>query len=535
MQPHPFKSKSQLWKIHGKWYDLKDYMKRHPGGEDILKQTQGQGDVSALFETYHAFAEIETLHEMISKFEVEKQQILKDESDEDSEQENESTQEESVQEEDDSQADDDSDEFRISDSEEKVISSLYFEKQFDILADSHISTPSVSELEEPEEPIPPISATGKWGEFDFASYRQLAKQIKEYFPDRVSAKAPLEWYFMVGYFAILFLYTFTNAMFASDTHLKSLIIFPLPLSWCSMEEQCIILRNGMTLLASISWISLGFNVMHDASHYAITPYPSVNQYTTKIWNALNLWNSKIWFYHHIFHHHSFTGLANRDPDISNYYPFAIKKQEDTYLESIWQWSYESQPQIVPILLFAFPGISLGQTISYIFAAFERKIWHISLPDLKQIPEIYDPIDLLCVFATIASFEMAIIKGHFMNLFLFLAVNNILYALNVIFDHDTFESIVMNDYGGKEWLKVQVQHSSNFLNKNIYWTRIFGSINYQIEHHLFPSMSSYHYPKIKPIVQRFCIQNNIPYTHHTTLLDAWESFLKTLHFNKPIAY
>jgi hypothetical protein len=32
-------TKSQLWKIHGKWYDLSNYMRRHPGGEEIIKQT----------------------------------------------------------------------------------------------------------------------------------------------------------------------------------------------------------------------------------------------------------------------------------------------------------------------------------------------------------------------------------------------------------------------------------------------------------------------------------------------------------------
>jgi fatty acid desaturase len=504
-------NKSQLWKIHGKWYDLKDYMKRHPGGEEILKQTQGQGDISALFETYHAFSEIETLHDMISKFEIEKSQIIKEYNEEDSEEE------------------EDSEISELSNTEESENSPLYFKKQFDKLTESE-NSPLFSDNESEEPSCVEIqSETEKWGEFDFTSYRELVKRIKKEFPDRNSIKSPVEWYFITGYLAVLFLYTFSTAMFTSDSFIRPLIVFPLPLSWISIEEQIAQLRTFMVCIASISWISLGFNVMHDASHYAITTNTSMNQYLSKCWNALNLWNSKIWFYHHVFNHHSFTGLLNRDPDISNYYPFAIKKQEDTS-KNIWQWSHQRQSYIIPFLLFGFPGQNIGQSISYAIASFRRKLWRISLPNSNQIPEFYDPLDLIGIFLSLASFEVAILRGNFVYLCLFLMSNNILYALNVIFDHDCFENIVTNDYDGKDWLKIQIRHSSNFLNEDMLWTRLFGSINYQIEHHLFPNMSNYHYPIIQPIVKQYCEEHEIPYVHHDTLSDAWYSFLKTLHYN-----
>ena len=36
------------------------------------------------------------------------------------------------------------------------------------------------------------------------------------------------------------------------------------------------------------------------------------------------------------------------------------------------------------------------------------------------------------------------------------------------------------------------------------------MNYQIEHHLFPSMCSVYYPRISPIVKQTCAEFNIPY-------------------------
>jgi hypothetical protein len=45
-----------MWLIHGERYDLTPLLRDHPGGEHILRLTEGT-DVSALFETYHAFSD----------------------------------------------------------------------------------------------------------------------------------------------------------------------------------------------------------------------------------------------------------------------------------------------------------------------------------------------------------------------------------------------------------------------------------------------------------------------------------------------
>lgn len=57
---------------------------------------------------------------------------------------------------------------------------------------------------------------------------------------------------------------------------------------------------------------------------------------------------------------------------------------------------------------------------------------------------------------------------------------------------------------------QVRHSGNFSNGNPFVTQSMGGINYQIEHHLFPSMSHMLYAEIAPIVKDACEEFNIPY-------------------------
>ncbi|CAN0382973.1 unnamed protein product, partial [Ectocarpus sp. 8 AP-2014] len=82
------------------------------------------------------------------------------------------------------------------------------------------------------------------------------------------------------------------------------------------------------------------------------------------------------------------------------------------------------------------------------------------------------------------------------------------------DHDTLESSIADteeeEGYGDDWGEVQVRHSGNFSNGNPFVTQAMGGINYQIEHHLFPSMSHMLYAEIAPIVKDACEEFDIPY-------------------------
>jgi fatty acid desaturase len=52
----PIVPNSQLWTIHGARYDLRSYVKKHPGGERAIMLGQGI-DCTTLFETYHLFTD----------------------------------------------------------------------------------------------------------------------------------------------------------------------------------------------------------------------------------------------------------------------------------------------------------------------------------------------------------------------------------------------------------------------------------------------------------------------------------------------
>ncbi|GAB3614167.1 acyl-CoA desaturase [Humibacter ginsengisoli] len=51
------------------------------------------------------------------------------------------------------------------------------------------------------------------------------------------------------------------------------------------------------------------------------------------------------------------------------------------------------------------------------------------------------------------------------------------------------------------------------------TMLFGGLNYQVEHHLFPSMARPHLARARRIVRDHCAANGVPYTE-TTLLNSY---------------
>ncbi|MFG3600408.1 acyl-CoA desaturase [Micromonospora chersina] len=55
----------------------------------------------------------------------------------------------------------------------------------------------------------------------------------------------------------------------------------------------------------------------------------------------------------------------------------------------------------------------------------------------------------------------------------------------------------------------------------------GGLNYQIEHHLFPSMPCPNLRSARPLIQRFCAEHNIDY-HETSLGRSWAQALRHLH-------
>jgi linoleoyl-CoA desaturase len=398
-----------MWNIYGKKYDLNSFIEKHPGGKFILEKTQGLEDITALFETYHAFSDIEKIKETLQKYEIkenDQQQVV---------------------------------EYKP----------------------------------------------------DFTEYRKLTKRVQEIFPDRESIKANCHW---------LINNVFTISLAAFTFYL------------CYLSNAPFIYKLLSQIVYSTCESSISFNILHDGSHYGISKHPNVNFLLSKFVNSFYLWNSNAWFYHHVYYHHSFTGLEN-DPDDKLY----------TYEYSEKIINLLDKQTFIKLFYTIIPGQQAGQSLLYFLIPITGKYYFAK----KPFPKInyYDIFDYFLICSKIYLIYCAGIIQMVMHFFII----SLLYFINIYPNHTSYETKIENHYEGNDWAKMQICNSGNFLMDNLWWTRIFGGINYQIEHHLFPNISSIHYPVVSKIVQEYCKENNIPYVNKATLYEAYNSFNKYLHY------
>jgi fatty acid desaturase len=78
----------------------------------------------------------------------------------------------------------------------------------------------------------------------------------------------------------------------------------------------------------------------------------------------------------------------------------------------------------------------------------------------------------------------------------------------------------------DFLRKQVLTSRN-VRGNAFVDTALGGLNYQIEHHLFPSMPTPHLRLARPIVRQYCTEHGVAY-HETGLVASWAEALRHLH-------
>ena len=61
----------------------------------------------------------------------------------------------------------------------------------------------------------------------------------------------------------------------------------------------------------------------------------------------------------------------------------------------------------------------------------------------------------------------------------------------------------------DWVTAQFTITRNDVMSNPFSEWLWGGMQYQLEHHLFPSMPRSKYPLLKPILQKFAKENNVP--------------------------
>lgn len=244
--------------------------------------------------------------------------------------------------------------------------------------------------------------------------------------------------------------------------------------------------------------------MHDASHQALFKTPRYNYLIAGIYAVIG-GSPLIWYHQHVVHHHSFTNVHGEDPDIEGMPLFRFCQNDPWKKHHRWQHIYA-----IPLY-----GMLLLYDVWYrdIVAIYQNKY---------NIRERYSPLfvwsivigshlfhSLLFIIIPYLYFQSILFVA--IGYFLFMMTIGLFLAITFQLAHVTGDQVFPISYSRKDdWALLQLSTTSNFANHNSLLTWFLGGLNFQIEHHLFPSISHSHYPAIQNIVESYCKEKGFPY-------------------------
>lgn len=282
----------------------------------------------------------------------------------------------------------------------------------------------------------------------------------------------------------------------------------------------------LALLHGFFTAMIGLNIAHDAIHGSYSHNPGINKNLSLLFNLIGA-NDYVWRVSHNIVHHTYTNIPDHDEDIS---PLAILRLEPT--QRHW-WIHRFQ-HIYALLLYALSSLTWVFIKDYI-KFFQRQLgghYRESIPR-KEIfrlfiyKSIYYLIFLVIPLVIVEFQWYWIVFGFILSHLVEGFTLAIIFMLAHIIEGTEFPEPDPDGSLDMTWGELQMYTTSNFATRSIVVNYLFGGLNFQIEHHLFPNICHIHYPAISRIARQASKAHNLPYLEHRTLLGAITSHCRML--------
>lgn len=269
----------------------------------------------------------------------------------------------------------------------------------------------------------------------------------------------------------------------------------------------------------------GLEFMHSGGHLAFCTYPKINKFLSYL-GFLNC-QYHIWFIQHIIEHHQYTNIVNKDRDLDIGKHFRSNKidlpgyrtHEGQKLENNYKkfWRKAS--------LYLFPNfITIGLSLTTFIEYFKLgKMENFILSDELRYTILYDRlITLFFNFLIIYNYPHGILAGFFAVLWAWNIHGNLFFLFTQISHLNEGSMIEVEKYKKKydlekiEWAKHQILTTTDYCPDSIIFKILSVNLNYQIVHHLFPSINPAHYPEIRKILIPIAKKHNIDYEGRSSL-------------------
>ncbi|MFK7900645.1 MAG: fatty acid desaturase [Cyclobacteriaceae bacterium] len=264
----------------------------------------------------------------------------------------------------------------------------------------------------------------------------------------------------------------------------------------------------------------GINITHDGVHETFSNHKFLNHCASFLLNVLGA-SSLFWKTNHTVSHHNFTNVNEKDADLDQGILLRLHPEQKKMKFHRFQYLY------FPVLYgLSYIVWSLVFDFQYYFALKKK--------DLEKVTSSQHLIFWIGKFCAISIFLVTpiyvlgfglgilfyVIFGVFCGLTL-----SLVFQLAHITEGVTFHE---NDDNRKEnWFVNQIKTTANFSIKSKFVHFLFGGLNFQIEHHLFPKISHIHYPRLSKVVRDTCKEFEIPYVSYPSVFSAFRSHVLQL--------
>ena len=286
---------------------------------------------------------------------------------------------------------------------------------------------------------------------------------------------------------------------------------------------------GLWLLMGIGMAGCGLGIMHDANRGALSKKKSVNRFIGFIINLVG-GSALNWKIQHNVLHHSYPNIDGYDEDIdpSGIMRFSPHQPVKWFykFQVIYAWffyglmtfSWATIKDFYGLVRYNNKGLVKAQGLN-----FRTEMYKLILLKLLYyaificLPIIF--LDITWWHILLAWFCMHFLAG--------LILGCIFQPAHVV-PSTEFPLPDENNKVDGDYAIHQMLTTSNFAPNNRILAWYVGGLNFQIEHHLFPSMCHIHYRKVSKIVKRTAEEYGVPYNSHPTFFLALLNHAKLLH-------
>jgi fatty acid desaturase len=253
---------------------------------------------------------------------------------------------------------------------------------------------------------------------------------------------------------------------------------------------------------------------HDAAHRQIFASGKANEWASLVIANLYAGMSYGWWTHKHSRHHAKPNQVEADPDIKTGALYFHTEDLTKPVTGLTAWVRARQGYLFfPLLLLE--GLNLH--VSGVRTIFGRG-------EVKR-----RPVEIAFVTLRLGGYLALVFWVLPVGMaFAFLGVQLALFGLymGAVFAPNHKGMPIVPKSAKIDFLRRQVLMSRN-VKGGRFMDWFMGGLNYQVEHHLFPSMPRPNLRKVQPIVREFCSSHDIPYTE-TSLMESYGIVVRYLN-------